>query len=170
MRLTLDKHNPAQKAVEGIVNAPPTHADGRRVIVGDAPTGAFDGHAKDIAWSYDDTWYFDTPEEGWTCMVGDVRYEYRDTDWRIGETSRWTKGSLAGVDDISHVEHPVRVSGASARGLLIGSHIRFIGDDSALKIQMRTWTGTEYTEWETMLQVNSDGVIEAEDFKLNDDL
>ncbi len=84
IRITLDKHNPAQKAVEGFFNDPPTHADGKRVIVGSSPTGDFIGHSGDVAWSYDDTWSFDTPEYGYLVWVESEGDYYRfEGSWEL---------------------------------------------------------------------------------------
>ncbi len=75
-RIQLIDHSPAQPTVSTVTNTPPAHGDGVRVIVGDDPTGAFIGHEKEIAWSYDGEWNFDEPQRGWRTWIADEDEEY----------------------------------------------------------------------------------------------
>ncbi len=74
-------HNEAIRALDAIVQlavldrdltAPPgSPADGARYIVGTSPTGAWSGHAGNIAAYQDGAWMFYAPVEGWIAWIGD---------------------------------------------------------------------------------------------------
>ena len=68
-------------------NTPPgAPVNGDRWITGDAPTGAWAGHADQVAVYIGSAWEFYTPEIGWTA------YNITDTNWYIymGDTgARW---------------------------------------------------------------------------------
>ena len=74
-------HNEAIRALDAIVQlavldrdltAPPgSPADGARYIVGPSPTGAWSGHAGNIAAYQDGAWMFYAPVEGWIAWIGD---------------------------------------------------------------------------------------------------
>ncbi len=82
-RIQVLEHSPAQPQVTEIVNTPPSHSDGLRVIVGTEPTGSFVGHANKIAYSKNDQWYFDEPKEGWKVWIisEDDEFIYKDGEW-----------------------------------------------------------------------------------------
>ena len=48
---------------------PATPQEGERYLVGDSPTGAWDGHAREVAAYVDDTWEFFVPVEGWLAYI-----------------------------------------------------------------------------------------------------
>jgi len=74
-------HNEAIRALDAIVQlsvldrslgAPPdVPVEGARYIVGSGPTGAWSGHAREIAAYQDGAWMFYTPREGWIAWVAD---------------------------------------------------------------------------------------------------
>jgi hypothetical protein len=73
-------HNEALVALDRLVhltaldrrNAPPaTPAEGDAHLVGDAPTGAFAGHAGEVATFDGSAWRFDVPARGWILWLAD---------------------------------------------------------------------------------------------------
>ena len=55
-----------QLSVTGIADSPAENPEeGERYIVGDNPTGVFDGQAQNIAAFQDGAWSFFTPQNGW---------------------------------------------------------------------------------------------------------
>lgn len=71
------------------LTAPPgSPADGDAYIVAASPTGAWSGHASDIAvWDGDEEeWVFYTPEIGWTCVIIDeeVLSAFLSGGWSAG--------------------------------------------------------------------------------------
>ncbi|UWQ21731.1 DUF2793 domain-containing protein [Jannaschia sp. W003] len=70
---------------EGPRDAPPSGAaEGALWVVGDAPTGGWEGHAGEIAWRTDGAWSFLQPREGWALRRRDTGGTLvRDADgWR----------------------------------------------------------------------------------------
>jgi hypothetical protein len=68
------------------LNAPPgSPADGARYIVASSPTGAWSGHAGEIAVWQDGAWAFSTPREGWLAWVADedTPYFWTGSAWTI---------------------------------------------------------------------------------------
>lgn len=62
------------------VNTPPgSPVDGERVIVGSTPTGAFVGHAGEIAQWSGSAWVFTAPKQGMTTYVLDEDKLYKQT-------------------------------------------------------------------------------------------
>jgi hypothetical protein len=55
----------------GVDEPPASPAEGERWIVGAAPTGAFSGHADEIAAWQDGAWQFSAPRTGWLAYVVD---------------------------------------------------------------------------------------------------
>lgn len=86
-RINILEHAVAQPAVEGFYNDPPTHSAGYRVIVGESPTGDFNGHSNKIAWSNGINWFFDEPVAGWNTWVNseDKRCLFDGTNWETWE-------------------------------------------------------------------------------------
>lgn len=66
----------------GYQNDPPgSPSEGDRYLVGDTPTGAWTGHAEEIAY-YSGGWQFLEPLPGWRAYVlGDSEYLYEESDW-----------------------------------------------------------------------------------------
>jgi hypothetical protein len=69
------------------VDTPPgSPTTGYRVIIGDSPTGAFVGHAGEIAQYNGSSWVFSTPQQGTNVYVKDVNNSYR----QINTSSPWS--------------------------------------------------------------------------------
>src|SRR4029079_13907135 len=74
-------HNEAIRALDAVVqlsvldrdlSTPPgSPADGARYIVAGSPTGAWSGHAGNIAADQDGAWTFYAPRQGWISWIGD---------------------------------------------------------------------------------------------------
>jgi len=74
-------HNEAIRALDAVVqlsvldrdlSTPPgSPADGARYIVAGSPTGAWSGHAGNIAAYQDGAWTFYAPRQGWISWIGD---------------------------------------------------------------------------------------------------
>jgi hypothetical protein len=79
-------------AVKQVLSIPPTSPTaGDRYIVGASPTGAFIGHANEIAVRRNSTWAFYTPKAGWRVVVTTAaevnRYrEYDGTAWILEQS------------------------------------------------------------------------------------
>lgn len=72
----------------GYQNDPPVSpSEGDRYLVGDTPTGAWSGHAEEVAY-YSGGWQFLEPMPGWRAyVVGDSEYFYEETSWEPPEGS-----------------------------------------------------------------------------------
>ena len=87
-------HNEALRLLDVLVqpavatrgqNAPPASPqEGERHVVGDAPTGAWAGQPRRIAWWEAGQWAFLTPQEGWSAQVlaEAVEVVFRAGQWR----------------------------------------------------------------------------------------
>lgn len=87
-------HNEALSRLDALVqlslidadqaSPPVSPADGDRYIVGAAPTGAFAGHAGEIAAFIDGAWAFFAPEEGWIAydQAGGAALVRGASDWQ----------------------------------------------------------------------------------------
>lgn len=66
----------------GYQNDPPgSPSEGDRYLVGDTPTGAWAGHAEELAY-YSGGWQFLQPLPGWRAhVVGDADYIFEETSW-----------------------------------------------------------------------------------------
>ena len=84
-RIQLIDYSPAQPAVAAIVNEPSVTEEGVRYIVGDSPTGVFEGFTNRIAYYYQGEWHFDLPAKGWMVHVNsEDRIRYFDgVSWVI---------------------------------------------------------------------------------------
>jgi len=65
------------------INTPPAAVEGDRYIIGVTPTGAWVGHAEEIAEFTDPNWEFTAKKEGLACWVDDenLAYVYNGTAW-----------------------------------------------------------------------------------------
>jgi hypothetical protein len=72
-----------------IVNAPPAHVDGEVWIVGTTPSGAFIGHANQLARSMTGAWTFVTPKKGWLASLTDTSgaqiFKWDGSQWKLFE-------------------------------------------------------------------------------------
>lgn len=77
----------------GYQNDPPgSPAEGDRFLVGDTPTGAWTGHAQEVAY-YSGGWQFITPLPGWRAyVVGDSEYVYDESS-----SGYWLPGGGGGA-------------------------------------------------------------------------
>lgn len=101
-------HNEAIRALDAIVHIavldrdvatpPPTPTEGDRYLIASGPTGAWAGHAGDIAAWQDAMWNFYTPRRGWTLFVADegILIVYNGSAW-TGVSSTSTV-SMLGVN------------------------------------------------------------------------
>ena len=97
-------HNEAIRALDAMVqlavldrdlSAPPgSPAEGARYIVGSSPTGAWSGHADEVAAYQDGAWMLYAPVEGWIAWIGDedIAVVWDGTVW-----SALTTGSGGGT-------------------------------------------------------------------------
>ena len=98
-------HNEAIRALDALVQvavvdrdlaAPPAApADGRRWIVAASPTGAWAGHAGEIAAFQDGAWAFYPPLEGWVAWVAD---EDRLVAW---DGTQWVAAGGSGTASVN---------------------------------------------------------------------
>lgn len=88
-----------QATAKGIANAPPASpAEGEMYIIGDAPTGTWEGKAKHLAGFFAGVWLIVAPRAGWRVWLEEgraMRYQ--------GE--RWTDEG-AGLDDKAPLASP----------------------------------------------------------------
>lgn len=81
------------------VNTPPgSPTTGYRVIVGGSPTGAFVGHAGEIAQWNGAAWVFTTPKQGTATFVRDESVTYTQT----ATSSPWSWSSTSGLTEGQH--------------------------------------------------------------------
>lgn len=73
-----------------LATPPGSPTDGQRYIVAGSPTGAWSGHAKDIAIYESTAWVFYTPKEGWIAWVADEDKVY------VYDGAAWAELSAAG--------------------------------------------------------------------------
>ena len=102
-------HNEALRTLDAVVqllvqdkdlaSPPGSPSDGSRYIVAASPTGAWAGHAADIAAYQDGTWMFYTPREGWLAWLADDDqiYAYSGSAW-AAFTAAGSGASLWGVN------------------------------------------------------------------------
>lgn len=67
-----------------LTSPPESPATGSAWIVGSSSTGAWLNHDGDVAWYYDDEWYFRTPKQGWRAWIidEDVFLIYDNANWQ----------------------------------------------------------------------------------------
>ena len=88
-----------QATAKGIANAPPeTPAEGDMYIIGDAPTGAWEGKAKYLAGFFAGVWLIVAPRAGWRVWLEEGRAMRYQGD-------RWTDEG-AGLDDKAPLASP----------------------------------------------------------------
>lgn len=77
-----------------LATPPGSPADGDSYIVAGSPTGAWTGHAKDIAFYMSTAWEFVTPIEGTRAYVQDenARYEYSGSVWSSATDTAYAGG------------------------------------------------------------------------------
>ncbi len=115
-------HNEALRALDAIVQIavldrdlavpPATPADGARYIIAASPTGAWSGHAGQIAAFQDNTWIFYAPREGWLAWIADedVLVAHDGTAWITaaggsGGGGVTDHGLLTGLGDDDHPQY-----------------------------------------------------------------
>ena len=88
-----------QATAKGIANAPPASpAEGEMYIIGDAPTGAWEGKAKHLAGFFAGVWLIVAPRAGWRVWLEEgTAMRYQD--------GRWTDEG-AGLDDKAPLASP----------------------------------------------------------------
>ena len=118
-------HNEALRALDAIVqllvldkdlaSPPGSPADGSRYIVAASPTGAWAGHAADIAAYQDGAWMFYTPREGWLAWVADEDklYVYGGSAWGVF-TSPGSGAPLWGVNATADTTNRLAVKSAAS--------------------------------------------------------
>ncbi|MFZ4530544.1 MAG: DUF2793 domain-containing protein [Alsobacter sp.] len=86
-------------SARGVAAPPAAPADGDRVIVGGAPTGAFAGEAGKVAAFDDGAWRFLQPRAGWIAHVASegVLLLHDGTAWRALETALHRLADLDGL-------------------------------------------------------------------------
>lgn len=98
------------------LSAPPSSpSEGDAYIVGASPTGAWSGHAGEIA-LYFSGWRFKVPEEGWRFYVTaeDAEARFKNGAWgtvSIDAATTWAPGTLANGAGVS--SSAIAVSGAA---------------------------------------------------------
>lgn len=118
-----------QPAVAGIVDTPPAEPEpGLRVIVGEAPAGAFSGKALQLAQWSDGGWLFHAPQAGW------VAYDLSLEKLLVFDGAAWEPvvGDLTEVEMLgvgTEADEDNRLAVASANTLL-----NHDGSDHRLKI------------------------------------
>lgn len=108
-------------------NDPPsTPSDEDRYLVGESPTGDWDGHADEIA-IYDSSsssWTYETPDDGWTVWIEDDNESlvYNGTEW-VTMSSTVSHSSLTGLGSDDHTQY-LLVNGTRAMSgsLDMGTH------------------------------------------------
>lgn len=102
-------HNEALLAADALVHLsattrslsvpPATPGEGARYLVGAAPSGAFLGHAGQIAAFDGGAWRFHAPEEGWRCWIADEGrlLVYTGGQWLPLGTGAGSQAQLAGL-------------------------------------------------------------------------
>jgi len=88
--------NTAPVLDRGLNTPPGSPTEGSLYIVGTSPTGAWSGHANDVAYWNSLSWDFYTPEEGWRVAVADEDTDYRwsGSAWVQVAVSAFTGGNL----------------------------------------------------------------------------
>jgi len=91
------------KVISAAVSTPPgSPTTGDRYIVASSPTGAWSGHAKDIAIYVNGGWTFYTPSEGWRVWNAATSsyYKYASSAWSADTVTLDTDGTLAANSDL----------------------------------------------------------------------
>lgn len=132
-------HNEAIRALDvlvqlsvlsrGQLNPPETPSHGDQYIIGDGPSGIWDGHDYEIAAFQDGAWMFYPPQMGWLCWVVDESSAY------IWTGELWTQlqsgdPSLGAISEASVPSIGVNTSADSVNKLAVKSDaILFSNDD-----------------------------------------
>ena len=137
-------HNEAIRALDAIVQlavldrdltAPPgSPADGARYIVGASPTGAWSGHAGNVAAYQDGAWMFYAPVEGWIAWVGD---EDAAVVWDGSAWSALTTGGGGGGGSGSYTTLGINATADTTNRLSLAADATLLnhdGDGHQLKI------------------------------------
>jgi hypothetical protein len=137
-------HNEAIRALDAILQlavldrdltAPPgSPADGARYIVGASPTGAWSGHAGNVAAYQDGAWMFYAPVEGWIAWVGD---EDAAVVWDGSAWSALTTGGGGGGGSGSYSTLGINATADTTNRLSLAADATLLnhdGDGHQLKI------------------------------------
>jgi hypothetical protein len=137
-------HNEAIRALDAIVQlavldrdltAPPgSPADDARYIVGASPTGAWSGHAGNVAAYQDGAWMFYAPVEGWIAWVGD---EDAAVVWDGSAWSALTTGGGGGGGSGSYSTLGINATADTTNRLSLAADATLLnhdGDGHQLKI------------------------------------
>ncbi len=123
-------HNEAIRALDAIVQlsvldrdltAPPgSPADGARYIVGASPTGAWSGHAGDVAAFQDGAWAFYEPVEGFIAWIADedTAVVWSGSAWTALTTGSGGAGSFSTVGINATADATNKLTVAAAATLL----------------------------------------------------
>lgn len=104
---------PSVKSVT--LSSPPTGVEGNCYVVASSPTGAWSGHAKDIAQYLNGSWTFYTPQKGWKVWneATDSDYLYDNGSWSAYSTAGATSPNGATMG-FYILEENLTLSGATA--------------------------------------------------------
>ena len=119
-------------------NAPPSAPDaGLRVVVGATPTGAFSGHAGQIAYHDQGAWRFVTPSDGWLV------WSSPDTALFVYSEAAWVRFTdlfgaiqnlgMLGVGTLADATNPLSFRGPNA---LFTARYAADGGDGALRFKL----------------------------------
>ena len=109
-------------ATSGADTPPGSPAEGERHVIGDAPTGAWAGHANEVAAWQDGSWTFHAPKTGWLAWAADATMPlvYTGSDWErldtvigAGGSADFSVGSL-GVNTAADPGNLLSVRAANA--------------------------------------------------------
>ena len=118
-------HNEALRALDAVVQIsvldrdlatpPASPAEGARYIVAASPTGAWSGHAGQIAAFQDNAWMFYAPREGWLAWVADenVLLAHDGAAWIAASSGGGVAdhGALIGLADDDHPQYHTNARG-----------------------------------------------------------
>lgn len=118
-------HNEAIRALDALVQIavetislsapPPTPVDGARYIVGPSPTGAWAGHAAELAAFQDGAWAFLMPREGWLVWDrgADRLLAYDGSAWIAAAVTSLNPTPLVGINATADTTNRLSVSSAA---------------------------------------------------------
>lgn len=142
-------HNEAIRALDALLqlsvldrdlSAPPeSPAEGARYIVGTSPTGAWSGHAREVAAYQDGAWMFYAPLEGWITWVSDedVAVVWSGSAWTALTTGEGGEGGGGGGGDGDFATLGINATADTTNRLSVSADATLLshdGDDHRLKI------------------------------------